>query len=227
MKKFERLGEATTPDGTVLALYRHDGDYLLRADGAELMSTRRHHSEDLLAELVCAPLRDVPQARVLIGGLGLGFTLKAALRSLGADARVEIAELVGAVIEWNQNPEFGLAYEALQDPRVTLHHSDVGKVLAANPGAYDAVMLDVDNGAEAVVSKANEWLYGDWGIRDSALALRAGGRIAYWCAEAEPHFERSLRRAGLTIESSEAPAYGKGGPNHALYIVSSPARGER
>ena len=117
MKPLERLGEARTPNGTVLALYRHDGAYLIRADGVELMSTRRHLSEDRLADVACEPLRDRPGARVLIGGLGLGFTLRAALRHLRADAEVVVAELVAEVIAWNADPRFDLSAEAMRDPR--------------------------------------------------------------------------------------------------------------
>ena len=225
MKKFERLDEATTPDGTVLSLCRHDGAYLLRADGAELMSSRRHHSEDELAEMVCAPLRDTPGARVLVGGLGLGFTLKAALRALGEDARVDIAEIVDAVIRWNRNPEYGLAHDALLDPRVHLHHDDVGRVLAANPGTFDGIMLDVDNGAEAVTTSANERLYSVTGIHIAANALRPGGRLAYWSAGADRKFERMMRGAGLEVEASESRAGGAGGPVHALYLARRPGGG--
>ncbi|HTE45112.1 MAG TPA: hypothetical protein VK636_07705, partial [Gemmatimonadaceae bacterium] len=106
MKRTERLAEATAPDGTVLTLYRHDGAYSIRVGGIELMTTRRHHSEDKLAEVACRPLQQRKGARVLIGGLGLGFTLRAALASLGADASVIVAEIVGAVIDWNSNPDF-------------------------------------------------------------------------------------------------------------------------
>src|SRR6476469_853354 len=113
MKRYERLGEARTPNGTVITLYRHDGAYLIRADGVELMSTRRHRSEDRLAEVACAPLRDVPRARVLIGGLGLGFTLRAALRELREDAEIVVAELLAEVIAWNRDPAFGLSDEAM------------------------------------------------------------------------------------------------------------------
>ena len=109
VKKLERLDEATAPDGTTLTLWRHDGAYLIRADGVELMSTRRHHSEDRLAEVGCAHLGDVPGARVLVGGLGLGFTLRAALALLPADAAVVVAELVEAVIAWNRHPDYALA----------------------------------------------------------------------------------------------------------------------
>ena len=225
MKKFERLDEATTPDGTVLTLCRHDGAYLLRADGAELMSTRRHYSEDQLAEMVCAPLRDVPGARVLVGGLGLGFTLKAALGALGEDARVDIAEIVDAVIRWNRNPDYGLAHDALLDPRVTLHHDDVGRVIAANPGAFDGIMLDVDNGAEAVTTAANDRLYSVAGIHLAARALRPGGRLAYWSAGADRKFERMMRGAGLDVQATESRAYGTGGPAHALYLARKPNGG--
>src|SRR3954471_25077680 len=111
MKPHERLGEARTPNGTRIELYRHDGAYLIRADGIELMSTRRHLSEDRLAEVACAPLRGTPHARVLIGGLGLGFTLRAALANLDPDAEVVVAELLAEVIEWNANPRYGISVE--------------------------------------------------------------------------------------------------------------------
>ena len=155
MKKVERLDAATAPDGTVLTLYRHDGAYSIRVDGVELMSTRRHHSEDRLAELVCEPLRLVPRARVLIGGLGLGFTLAAALRSLAPDARVVVAEILAEVIGWNEDPEYGLGGAALRDERVELRHDDVANVLRAGRGVYDGIMLDVDNGAEPLTTAGN------------------------------------------------------------------------
>ena len=155
MKRTERLAQATAPDGTVLTLYRHDGEYTIRVEGTDLMSTRRFHSEEQLAELVCRPLRDAPAPRVLIGGLGMGFTLKAALRSLPADAQVVVAELVGQIIEWNRNPEYPLAAEALADPRVEVRHDDVARVLRASPGTFDGIMLDVDNGAHAITTGGN------------------------------------------------------------------------
>ena len=132
MKRFERLDQTTLPTGAVLTLYRHDGTYLIRSDGAELMSSRHHHSEDVLAEVVCAPLRNRPGARVLIGGLGLGFTLRAALRSLGDDALVDVVELSDAVIRWNRNAEYDLAGRELQEPRVRLIHGDAARVIATS-----------------------------------------------------------------------------------------------
>src|SRR3954470_14443879 len=146
MKRTERLGEARTPNGTVISLYRHDGAYLIRADGVELMSTRRHLSEDRLADVACAPLRERAGARVLIGGLGLGFTLRAALRQLREDAEVVVAELVPEVIAWNADARYDLSAEAMRDPRVRVVNDDVLRVLGANPGAFDAIMLDTDNG---------------------------------------------------------------------------------
>src|SRR6185503_15083664 len=116
MKRFERLGQARTPDGTLIELFRHDGAYLLRADGVELMSTRRHLSEDRLAEVACAHLRDTERARVLIGGLGLGFTLRAALNALGDDAEVVVAELLPEVVAWNSDARYGISAAAMSDP---------------------------------------------------------------------------------------------------------------
>src|SRR5215216_2951762 len=164
MKRFERLAEARTPNGTLLVLYRHDGAYLIRADGVELMSTRRHLSEDRLAEVACAPLREAPGARVLIGGLGLGFTLRAALRLLREDAEVVVAELLAEVIDWNADPRYDLSAEAMRDPRVRVVHDDVTKVLRANPGAFDAIMLDTDNGPDGMLMSENAPLYSRYGI---------------------------------------------------------------
>jgi spermidine synthase len=222
VKRTERLGEATAPDGTVLTLYRHDGAYSIRASGVELMSTRRHRSEDRLAEAACAPLVGRPGVRVLIGGLGLGFTLRAALRTVAADAHVVVAELVAEVIAWNRTPEYGLAADALADPRVELRHADVADVIAERPAAYDAVLLDVDNGAEAFTTAGNARLYGAAGVRAAVAALRPDGRLAYWSATAEPAFEAALRRAGLVVEAERVRAYAGGGPWHAIYVARRP-----
>jgi spermidine synthase len=220
MKKLERLGEARTPDGTVLALFRHDGDYLIRADGAELMSTRHHHSEDALAELACRPLRDRAGARALIGGLGLGFTLKVALRILPADAHVVVAELVRAVIEWNERPDYELAGAALRDPRVELRHADVALVLRESACTWDAIMLDVDNGPDPMTTSGNGALYGDAGVLMSAAALRPGGRLVYWSAQDDRGFERTLRRAGLTVSTSRVWSHGTSGVLHTLFVAT-------
>jgi spermidine synthase len=224
MKKLERLDEATAPDGTVLTLCRRDGDYFIRVGGDVLMSTRRHHSEDHLADVVCGPLRDVAGARVLIGGLGLGFTLRAALRTLRPDAEVVVVELVAAVIRWNQHPDYDLAATALQDPRVTLRHADVAEMLAASPGSHDGIMLDVDNGAQALTTGHNAHLYDDLGVRAAAAALRPGGRVAYWSAGADAAFAKTLRRAGLHVEETFARAHATAGGRHAVYTGRRPGQ---
>jgi spermidine synthase len=219
VKPFERLARATAPDGTVLTLCRRDGTYVIRAGHEELMSTRRFHSEERLAELVCLPLRESPEPRVLIGGLGFGFTLRAALAALPADASVVVAEIVPEVVEWNQNPEYPLASEALADPRVELRHADVADVLRDCPGAFDAIMLDVDNGAAALTTGANAGLYRKAGVRRAAAALRPGGRLAYWSAEADPRFEAVLRAAGLEVEVERVRAHATAGGRHTLFVA--------
>jgi spermidine synthase len=224
MKKLERLAETRTPDGTVLALFRHDGDYLIRADGAELMSTRHHHSEDRLAELACGPLRDATGVRVLIGGLGFGFTLRAALRALASDARVVVAELVRAVIDWNENPEYGLSRASLRDARVELRHADVAQELRERVGQFDAIMLDVDNGPDPMTTSGNGALYTDAGVRMSAAALRPGGRLVYWSAQDDRKFERTLRRAGLTVETTRVWSHGTSGALHTLFVARATDR---
>lgn len=224
MKKLERLAEARTPDGTVLALQRHDGDYVIRADGAELMTTRHHHSEDRLAELACAPLRDRVGARVLIGGLGFGFTLRAALRVLRSDAQVVVAELMRAVIDWNDTPEYGLARTAMHDARVAVRHADVADVLREGAAAFDAIMLDVDNGPDPMTTSRNGALYGEPGIRLAAAALRPGGLVAYWSAQDDRTFERRLRAAGLTVQVERVWSHGTSGTLHTLFVVGRPVR---
>ncbi|MEX2581967.1 MAG: spermidine synthase [Gemmatimonadota bacterium] len=223
MKRLERLGEATAPDGTVLTLYRRDGAYSIRAGGVDLMSTRRHHSEERLADVVCVPLRDSRESRVLIGGLGFGFTLKAALRVLPRDARVVVVEIVSEIIEWNRNPQYPLAGEALLDPRVEVVHDDVAHVLRANRCGFDAIMLDVDNGAEALTTDGNAGLYRRRGVEMTKAALRPGGRIAYWSAGEDPRFLALLRRAGLSVRSSRVRAHGTSGGMHTLLVAEASA----
>ena len=223
MKKLERLAEARTPDGTLLVLFRHDGEFLIRADGAELMSTRHHRSEDMLAELGCAPLRAREDARVLIGGLGFGFTLRAALRILPTSAQVVVAELVRAVIDWNENEEYPLAAASLRDTRVELRHADVAHVLRENAVRFDAIMLDVDNGPDPMTTSGNGALYGDAGIRMSAAALRPGGCLVYWSAQDDRKFERALRRASLTVEVTRVWSHGTSGALHTLFVARSSA----
>lgn len=220
MKRFERLEQARTPNGTILELSRHDGAYLIRADGVELMSTRRHHSEDRLAEVACAPLREMPGMRVLIGGLGLGFTLRAALEHLREDAEVVVAELLREVIDWNADPRYGISVEAMSDPRVRVVHDDVVDVLRTNPSGFDAIMLDTDNGPDGMLMSENARLYDTRGVGLTVAALRAPGSVVYWSVGDDPKFERALRGAGLDVSTHRVRAHDTTGPMHTLYAAS-------
>ena len=227
MKPIERLGEARTPKGSRIELLRHDGAYLLRADGIELMSSRRHLSEDRLAEVACALLAEKPRARVLIGGLGLGFTLREALRVLRADAEVVVAELLAEVIAWNAEPSYGLSADAMRDPRVVMQQADVVDVLRQNRGGFDAIMLDTDNGADGMLMSDNAPLYKTGGVADTVAALRDGGTIVYWSVSDDPRFVKGLRRAGLNVETLHVRAHATAGPKHTLYVVKQPRSARR
>jgi len=220
MKPLERLGDARTPNGTRLELYRHDGAYLIRADGVELMSTRRHLSEDRLAEIACASVRERPRVRVLIGGLGLGFTLRAALQQLGGDAQVVVAELVAEVIEWNADPRYDLSVEAMRDSRVRIVQDDVTNVLRANPAGFDAIMLDTDNGPDGMLMSENARLYAARGIALTVAALRPGGSVVYWSVGDDPKFAAALRGAGLEVSVLRVRAHATSGPMHTLYAAA-------
>jgi spermidine synthase len=220
MKRFERLGEARSPNGTVITLYRHDGAYLILADGVELMSSRRHLSEDRLAEVACAPLREVPQARVLVGGLGLGHTLRSALPLLREDAEIVVAEIVAEVIAWNTDPKYGLSADAIRDPRVRVLHADVIDVLRENPAAFDAIMLDTDNGPDGILMSENAPLYAKSGIAITVAALRAGGAIVYWSVSDDSKFAAALRASGLTVQTLHVRAHATTGPMHTLYVAT-------
>ncbi|MEO7360365.1 MAG: hypothetical protein ABI120_08545 [Gemmatimonadaceae bacterium] len=220
MKPLERLGEARTPNGTVIALFRHDRAYLIKADGVELMSTRRHLSEDMLAQVACAPISARPKARVLIGGLGLGFTLRAALHELRADAEVVVAEFLSEVIEWNANPEYNLSVDSMRDARVKIVHDDVVNVLRDNPDGFDAIMLDTDNGPDGLLMSENARLYALRGIATTVAALREGGVIAYWSVGEDTKFIDLLRRSALRVQAVIARAHDTAGPMHTIYVAT-------
>lgn len=227
MKPTERLAEATAPDGTRLTLLRHDGEYMLHANGKELMSTRRSHSEVELATLACGAIIGHEAPRVLVGGLGFGFTLRAALQLLPSRAQVVVAELVQAVIDWNIVPEYTLGGDALLDPRVSLRHIDVLDVLREHVGGFDVIMLDVDNGAEAFTTAGNSTLYGERGIQMTVAALRPGAAVAYWSAGDDRLFVRALRRAGLTVTTHRSRTHPSARMQHTIILgrVAGQGRG--
>jgi len=217
MKPTIERGRAATPDGRTLTLHEHDGAFLIRVDGVELMSTRQHHSEERLAQVACAHAAEVPAARVLVGGLGMGFTLRAALAALRPDAVVTVAELVPAVIEWNREPAFRLGFDALADRRVEVVAGDVAEVLARRPG-WHAVILDVDNGADGLTTAGNDRLYSAAGLAAAKAALAPGGRLAVWSATDDPGFVRRMERAGFTVTAERVPTHRGGGSRASLFV---------
>jgi spermidine synthase len=219
LKPWEFLGEARTPDGTGLTLTRHDREYVIMADGKSLMSSRMHGSEQALASLALRGLGATAPS-VLIGGLGMGFTLRAALDALSAEATVIVAELVPAVVEWNRGPLAQLAGEPLRDRRVTVQIGDVAEILRAARERFDVVLLDVDNGPDAFTSATNARLYGDEGLATARDALKPGGRLAVWSAWEQRRFEQRLRYAGFTVRVERVRArLEKGGPKHTIFLA--------
>lgn len=219
MKKTILRDQATTPDGSPMTLHEHDGVFMIRVNGVELMSTRQHHSEERLAELACDQIRaEASGAKVLIGGLGLGFTLRAALKQLGPNATVIVVELMPAVIQWNRAPEYGLGADALVDPRVEIITGDVADVLKASRGGFDAIILDVDNGASGLTAAANGRLYSATGLSMARSALKPGGCLAVWSADADPAFVQRMGQSGFTVRVERARTHPTGGSWNSLFI---------
>ncbi len=218
MKKWTTIDTALMPDGKTISLREHDGTYAIRVDSAELMSTRRYASEVKLAELACAHLRGIRGARVLIGGLGFGFTLQAALSALTPDASVTVVELFAAVIAWNKNPAFPLAAAALADPRVVLLQKDVRDTIQESPGIFDSIILDVDNGPAALSTAENQRLYDSEGLDAAFAALRPCGCLAVWSAAPDLGFEKLMRRAQFDVGVQRTRAHANSGGWHTLFI---------
>ena len=200
MKPTIKLAETVTPDGARLALYEHDGSFCIRLNHEELMHSRLSASEERLGELAAGPLAAHAHPAVLIGGLGLGFTLKSVLAQLGPEATVHVAELIPAVVDWNREFLSGLNGTLLNDPRVEVLVADVWDVIArAGHARYDAVLLDIDNGPTAMVQKQNSRVYDRQGLEKIAAVLRPGGRAAIWSAGLDHGFERRLAGAGFAV----------------------------
>jgi spermidine synthase len=221
MIPWELLGAAHVPGaGKELRLYRRGDEYAIRVDNYELMNSYVHGSEEALAELACARIADRPRARVLIGGLGMGYTAAAALHRLGAKAMVVIAELVPAVVTWNRGPLAHLAGHPLEDKRTIVRETDVARVLRADVGYYDAIMLDVDNGPDGLTSQGNNWLYGPAGLQTSHEALRPGGVLAVWSASPDRAFPKRLHKAGFEVEEARVRARGaRGGARRTIWLA--------
>lgn len=216
------LGEARVAiDGKKLSLHQRDTEFSIRLDGGggELMNSRCHGSEEALAELACARLTGRDRQHVLIGGLGMGFTLAAALRHWGPDAQITVAELVPEVVSWNRGPLGDLAGHPLLDARVTVREGDVAQAIKAQPRAYDAILLDVDNGPEGLTHDDNDWLYGGDGLAAAHAALRPGGVLAVWSACRVKAFTGQLMKAGFEVEEVQVRARGKKGSRHVIWLA--------
>ena len=220
MKPWELLGEARSPDGKTLTLTRRGNEYVIHADGKSLMSSRMHGSEEALAAFACRRLGAGKAPRVLVGGLGMGFTLRALLDLLPAEASVLVAELLPAVVTWNRGPLGPLAGHPLADRRVRLEVGDVGATLRASRAAFDAVLLDVDNGPRAFTAEGNARLYDDRGLAAIRGALDADGTLAVWSAWDDRKFEHRLRHAGFEVEVERVRArLRRGGPHHIIFVA--------
>ncbi len=223
MAKFEEIGTASIPgSGGELRLLQRNDEFSIRIAGktGELMNTRLHGSEDALAELACERVADRSGARVLVGGLGMGFTLAAALKTLGEDAEVVVAELVPGVVEWNHGLLGDAAGRPLEDPRSRVSLGDVGELLRREPGGFDAIMLDVDNGPEGLTQRENDWLYSPRGLAAAQQALRPDGVLAVWSAGPDPAFTERLRRVGLLVEEVTVRAHRAGkGAKHRIWLA--------
>jgi spermidine synthase len=203
-----------------LRLYQHAHDYSIDISGeGELMSSRVHGSEVALAELACSRIDKLARPRVLIGGLGMGFTLAAALKHLGADAELVVAELVPKVIEWNRGPLGDEAGKPLLDKRVRVKEGDVAKILKTERNTFNAIILDVDNGPNGLTHHANDWLYSVPGLSASYQALKPRGVLAIWSAGPDVRFTRRLRQTGFRVEEILVHAHGKKGAKCLIWIA--------
>lgn len=218
----ELLGAAQVPGGEELRLYRHDRDFMIVLDRNELMSSRMSGSEAALATMTCARIPQRRHPHLLIGGYGMGFTLRAALAELGEGARLTVAELVPEIIEWARGPMRELTQGCLDDPRVTLAMQDVAAVIAAGRHGYDAILLDVDNGPDGLIRAANDQLYSAAGLQAARAALKPGGVLAIWSAAPDKAFAMRLRKSGFRVEEVAVRARSNGkGPFHVIWFAEA------
>ncbi len=218
------IDTAEVPGGGTLRLMKRGGEFSIMLGANELMNSRLSGSEEALATLAAARVRTVARPTLLIGGLGMGFTLRAALAAVGEEARLVVAELVPAVVAWARGPMAELHAGSLDDPRVAIREGDVADLLCGGRGAYDAILLDVDNGPEGLTRPENDGLYGPAGLGAARAALRPGGVLAVWSAAPDRGFEARLRRAGLAVTTEVVKAHrGRKGARHVVWIAVKPA----
>ena len=226
MKLKTQIASTTAPDGSQLVLFRHQDDYIITVDRHDLMVSRAHESEHELARLGCAHLTTHPSPKVLIGGLGMGYTLRQALDLLSPHATVVVAELLPEIVRWNREYLGNLNNHPLADARVALQLDDVANVIHNSSGCFDAILLDVDNGPEAITDCRNNQLYTPEGIRASLRALRPNGCLAIWSAFDDPDFERRLRRETAHVRCTPAAAYKGAKTRHCCIWTAVNAKGK-
>lgn len=217
----ELIGVAEVPGGPPLRLFRRGGDFMIVLDRNELMSTRMHGSEVALGTMACDRLAGRAAPHLLIGGYGMGFTLRAVLGRLAAAARVTVVELVPGIIEWARGPMAAVTEGCLDDPRVTVTMGDVAATMAQATAVYDAILLDVDNGPDGLTRPANDGLYSRAGLAAAKAALRPGGVLAVWSASPDPAFAKALERTGFDVETVKVRARENGkGAAHVIWFAT-------
>jgi spermidine synthase len=219
------IDTAQVPGGGELRLMRRGAEFSIKLDGNELMNNRLSASEQALATLSCARIVSRPRPRLLIGGLGMGFTLRAALNALGPQARIDVAEIVPRVVAWARGPMAEVFDGILNDPRVHIHETDVGILIAKaatqRDAAYDAILLDVDNGPDGLSRPANDKLYDIGGLNAAYAALHPGGVLAVWSSAPDQDFTRRLRKSGFVVEKQRVRANGtRGGARHVIWMAT-------
>ena len=223
MIPWKLLDTAQTPgNGLELRLYQRDNEFSIKAGNYELMNSRVYGTEDALGKLACQKIANHPQSRVLIGVLGIGYTVSSALDELGDKAQVAVAELVPEVVRWNRGVLAGLAGNPLDDQRVAVHEADVAQMIKTAKNDYHAILLDVDNGPQGLTLKENDWLYSPNGLTTAFAALRPKCVLAIWSSGPEPAFAKRLRRAGFQVEevALQARGKGKGGAHYTVYLAA-------
>jgi len=217
----ELLATAVVPDGETLRLFRRGDDFMIVLDRNELMNSRMSGSEEALATMTCERLAERRAPHLLIGGYGMGFTLRAALAVLGPAARLSVAELVPEIVDWARGPMQALTAGCLDDPRVTIVAGDVATPIRSARGAYDAILLDVDNGPDGLTRAGNDGLYSARGLAAARDALTPGGILAVWSAAPDKPFARKLAETGFAVEEVVVRARSNGkGPRHIIWFAT-------